>query len=280
VRYHAYIDEAGDEGLGKLKVQGAAGGQSTFFAIGAILVDATGDAQLPQWRDDLVSPFPQRAGRTLHFRNFKHEQKVSVCHTLAAKPFGACVILSFKPTIVDSSKYEVFKQPQHLYNYLVRFNLERLTAAVRRRAAQHGHSAALTVTFSRRQGTDYDVMREYLQLIKDGKEVFPSIGRIDWSVFDPKDIRVENHAVRAGLQLADVVTSATYAAFEPSTYGYCEEGYCHTLRRKYIRSQGRALNCGLTLIPPLSKSPMPDKQKVFAAAFAELQKESGRPPAP
>ncbi|SFV32237.1 Protein of unknown function [Devosia crocina] len=269
VRYHAYIDEAGDEGLGKLKVEGVSGGQSRFFAIGAFLVDAVSDSQLPKWRDEAVKPFPQRVGRTLHFKELRnHEQKIAVCHSLSSKPFAACVVLSFKPTIVDSPKYQIFKQPQHLYNYLVRFTLERVTAAVRKRALQHGHKAALTVTFSRREGTDYEVMREYLQFLKDGKEVMPSIGRIDWSVFDPADIRVENHAVRAGLQLADVVTSATFAAFEPGFYGHCEEGYCHALRPRYIRNQGRTLNCGLTLIPPLSRNPMPEKQRAFAASFA------------
>lgn len=267
VLYHAYIDEAGDEGLGKLKVQGVSGGQSQFFAIGAFLVAGERDAQLPQWRDEATRPFPQREGRDLHFRKLKHEQKIAVCHSLAAKPFAACVVLSYKPTIIGSPKYEVFKQPQHLYNYLVRFTLERITAAVRKRGKRDGHEASLMVTFSRRQGTDYDVMREYLEFIRDGKEKLPSIGRIDWSVFDPANIRVENHAVRAGLQLSDVVTSATYAAFEPGLYGHCEDGYCSALRQRYIRQHGRALNCGLTLIPPLSKNPMPDAQRKFATTF-------------
>lgn len=269
VLYHAYIDEAGDEGLGKLKAEGVSGGQSRFFAIGAFLVAGENDAQLPQWRDDLVRAFPQRQKRDLHFRDLKHEQKVAVCHALAPKPFAGCVVLSFKPTIVDSPKYSIFKQPQHLYNYLVRFTLERITSAVRRRAARENHNASLMVTFSRRQGTDYDVMRQYLELIRDGKEKLPSIGTIDWSVFDPANIRVENHAVRAGLQLADVVTSATYAAFEPGLYGHCEDGYCRALKDRYIRRNGVALNCGLTLIPPLSKNPMPKIQRDFAATFAQ-----------
>ncbi|WP_417585077.1 DUF3800 domain-containing protein [Pelagibacterium sp.] len=268
VLYHAYIDEAGDEGLGKLKVQGVSGGQSQFFAIGAFLVSAESDAQLARWRDDLVKPFPQRKGRDLHFRDLKHEQKVAVCHALAEKPFAACVVLSYKPTIVDSSKYKIFKQPQHLYNYLVRFTLERITAAVRKRAEREGHEASLMVTFSRRQGTDYDVMREYLELIRDGKEKLYSVGKIDWSVFDPVNIRVENHAVRAGLQLSDVITSATYAAFEPGLYGHCESGYCDAIRRKYIRQNGVALNCGLTLIPRLTQNPMPEVQRAFAASFS------------
>lgn len=178
------------------------------------------------------------------------------------------MILSNKSTIVSSPKYEVFKQPQHLYNYLVRYLLERVTVACRKHAEREGHGAAeLTVTFSRRTGTDYQVMSEYLTLMKDGKEVLPSIRSIDWSVFDPSDIRVENHAKRAGLQIADVVTSATFAAFEPSTYGHCEIGYAELLRARYIRATGRALNCGLTLLPPAHKNPMPVAQQKFALSF-------------
>lgn len=268
VDYHAYIDEAGDEGLGKLKNVGARGGQSTFFAIGAFIVTGENNRLLPAWRNDLLAPFPQRAGRTLHWRDLKHEQKIAVSHALTAKTFGACVALSYKPTILTSPKYEIFKRPQHLYNYVVRYVVERVTNAVRRKADIEGHLASLTITFSRRQGTDYEVMQEYFQLIKDGKEVMPSVGVIDWSVFDPSRIRVENHAVRAGLQLADVVTSATFAAFEPGTYGYCEESYCGILRQRYIRNRaGSALNCGLTLLPPLRKNPMPAKQRAFAATF-------------
>lgn len=269
VRYTAYIDEAGDEGLGKLKAQGALGGQSTFFAIGAFVVVGADDLQLPQWRDGLVNQFPQRRGKPLHFRDLKHEQKVAVCHNLATRPFGGCVVLSYKPTIVESTKYEVFKQPQHLYNYLVRYALERITQSVVTRARMLGHIASLSVTFSRRQGTDYEVMRKYLELIRDGREVIPSVGHtIHWSIFDPTDIRVENHAVRAGLQLADVITSATYAAFEPGAYGHCEQTYCNLLRARYMKRRGgSALNCGLTLLPPLKKNPMPEAQRTFAESF-------------
>lgn len=233
-----------------------------------MFVTTDNDKLLPLWRDEIASLFPQREGRDIHFYKLKHEQKVAAAALLASKPFGACVVLSNKATIVSSPKYDVFKQPQHLYNYLVRFLLERLTAACRKHARREGNTeATLSITFSRRTGTDYKVMAEYLQLMKDGREVKQAIRSIDWSVFDPKDIRVENHAKRAGLQLADVVTSATYNAFEPGIYGHCEAGYAEALRSRYIKDRGRALNCGLTLIPPAPENPMPRKQLDFALSF-------------
>jgi hypothetical protein len=61
---------------------------------------------------------------------------------------------------------------------------------------------------------------------------------------------VENHSIKAGLQIADVVTSATFKAFEPDEYGNTETGYASFLKNRYIRSADGVLNnCGLTIIP-------------------------------
>jgi len=56
LRFVAYIDEAGDEGLGKLKVTGS-GGQSKWLVIGGILVRDDHDVQLPAWRDGIMDLF-------------------------------------------------------------------------------------------------------------------------------------------------------------------------------------------------------------------------------
>ncbi|WEJ35266.1 DUF3800 domain-containing protein [Devosia sp. SD17-2] len=262
------MDEAGDEGLGKIREYGRQGGASQWFGLGAMFLTAEQDAHLTKWRDEIGAIFPQRAKRDIHFQHLKHEQKIAACTHLASKPFGACVVLSNKRTIRHSGKYEIFKQPQHLYNYLVRFLLERLTVACKRHATRSGHAeASLSITFSRRTGTDYQVMAEYLRLMRDGKEVKQPLRSIDWSVFDPDDIRVENHEKRAGLQLADVVTSATFNAFEPGIYGHCETGYAEAIRSRFIKDQGCALNCGLTLTPLAMQNPMPQKQLDFALSF-------------
>jgi hypothetical protein len=269
LKYFAYIDEAGDEGLGKPRQYGIQGGQSMWFGIGAMLVDEEHDRELTGWRDEITALFPQRSKRSVHFADLKHEQKVAACEVLAKKPFAACVVLSNKTTIPGSSKYEIFKQPQHLYNYLVRFALERLTTACRKHADRvaPGVAASLCITFSRRNGTDYDVMADYLQFLKDGREVKQPLRSIDWSVFDPRDIRVENHEMRAGLQLSDVITSATYNAFEPGIYGHCETRYGEALRERFLKAQGCALNCGLTLVPLAAENPMPAEQLAFAMSF-------------
>lgn len=263
-KYFAYVDEAGDEGFGKLRNPGSAG-QSRWLGLGAIVVTEENDRFLPSWRDEIVALFPhKRNRRDLHFRYLNHAQRIATCRLLSEKPVGICVIASNKETILDSEELEVFKRKQHLYNYLVRFLLERLTDACRNKAEKDGNGpASLFVTFSRRAGTDYQIMREYFELMRDGREVLTPRRSIDWEVFDPASIRVENHAIRAGLQIADVATSATYSALEPNEYGNVEPRYALSLKRRYLKERNRILDCGLTLIPPLIRNPLNDEQAAF-----------------
>ena len=251
--YFLYVDEAGDEGFGKL-LNVPESGQSKWLMIGGILVSRENDKELPKWRDEIMDQFPHKRRRDLHFQKIKHEQKVAACRMLAEKRFGACVICSDKITIpsLRPKLLDVFKTKGHLYNYLVRFLLERVTTACAVRSKSKGMSCKLHVTFSKRAGTDYEVMRDYLYLMRDGREVKTPVRSIDWSVLHPEDVKVEDHSNRAGLQLADVVTSATYLALEPNLYGDVETRYAEFFRKRYLRSAKQISGCGLTVIPQVS----------------------------
>ena len=168
----AYIDEAGDEGLGKLKSQEKTG-QSKWLSLGAMIVSKSNDKVLPKWRDDILELFPHKKTRDLHFHKLKHVQRVAASRFLASKQIGICVVCSNKVTLLDSSEYPTFKQKGHLYNYLVRFLLERITAAVYRKAQiLNTDQVKLHVVFSRRGGTVYKVMSDYLHLMRIGNEKF------------------------------------------------------------------------------------------------------------
>lgn len=269
-KFYAYIDEAGDEGFGKLKVA-RCGGQSLWFALGAILVSDENDRCLPQWRDEALEIFANKK-RDLHFNKLKHEQKVALSRLLATKPFGVSVICSDKieVTKLRPNLYAKYKEKGHLYNYLTRYLLERLTTACAHKAKISGTQAQLAVTFSRRAGTDYSVMRDYLFFMRDGREKLPPVRSIDWSVLNPEDIKVENHSKRAGLQLADVVTSATYAGLEPNLYGDVETRYARSFARRFLKENGSLAHCGATVLP--RKSAQKDIPK---GLISELEKCAG-----
>ncbi|WP_254682759.1 DUF3800 domain-containing protein [Phaeobacter inhibens] len=244
------MDEAGDEGFGKLRNSNS-GGQSAWLLLGGIVVSKENDRLLPSWRDEIMDQFPKKRRRDLHFHKLKHEQKVLASRTLAEKPFGACVVASYKPTLLDlgDRKLEVFKSKGHLYNYLVRFLLERVTSACATKSHTAGRQCKVYVTFSKRGGTDYEVMRDYLFLMRDGREIVRPVRSIDWSVLHPEDVKVEDHSNRAGLQIADVATSAVYNALEPNLYGDTEPRYANNLRSRFLKINSQILNCGITLVP-------------------------------
>lgn len=245
----AYIDEAGDEGFGKLAA-GPSGGQSRWLMIGACVVRRENDLKLPALRDGILAKFPKRKSRDLHFRDLNHAQKVVACQEIAGFPLGIAVVMSHKVTIPGTRHEVTFKKKQYLYNYLVRWLLERLTSSCARIASP----CSLKLVFSRRSGTNYQVMKDYLILMRDGHEVIRPVRSINWKVLDVENIAVENHSKWAGLQIADCATSAYFSALEPNIYGNSEPAYGEILKPRLLKDEyGRVLNCGITPVPALHR---------------------------
>jgi hypothetical protein len=262
----AYIDEAGDEGFGKLRTKETPGGQSNWLLIGAAIVEDAHDTKLPDWKRAIITGRLRKSGPDLHFINLSHDQRVAVCQEIAKLPINVAVAFSHKVTIPGSKFEKVFKQPGYLYNYLVRWVLERVTAEIRSRPdGPH----RLKLVFSRRGGTNYLKMTNYLRLLRDDRAIYPSPGRIAWDVLNPNDLDVQNHSKRAGLQFADCVTSAFYAGVEPNMFGNHEPRYANILRDNLIRRRGNALNYGVIPVPHFMKCGASDDQVEFFRSFTK-----------
>ncbi|KAF0178971.1 MAG: hypothetical protein FD124_528 [Alphaproteobacteria bacterium] len=267
--YYAYIDEAGDEGFGKLKTGDATGGQSMWLALGAIVVRAENNLRVIPWRDEILALFPGK--KDLHWKNLKHDQKKVVCRSLADRKLGIALAMSHKITIPGGRYEALFKQPQHLYNYLVRWLLERLIVACELAAAPE--PACLHLVFSRRGGTNYTVMRKYLTFLADGRDLIKAPRRTNWGVLDIDGIEVEDHSKKAGLQLADCVTSAFFQAVEPNRFDDTEPSYALTLAPRLIK--GRTGTDGLTVVPNIVKARCRPSQADF---IRECWRKSGQAP--
>lgn len=259
----AYIDEAGDEGFGKLRQVNGVGGQSRWLAIGACIVSAENDKNLVTWRNGITSRL--RNVRDLHFRNLNHDQKVVVSQELAALPIGVALALSHKITIPGTRYATTFKQKGYLYNYLVRWLLERLCDECQKGDGPH----RLRVVFSRRGGTDYHSMANYLRLLRNGRELMPRARATNWDVLDIEGIVVEDHSRWAGLQLADCVTSAFHCALEPNFYGNFEPRYAELLKSRLIHNDGNALNYGIIPVPSLAHTQANAHQHAFLRSHRE-----------
>jgi Protein of unknown function (DUF3800) len=269
-QFTVYIDEAGDEGFGKLAA-GPAGGQSRWLILGACIVSRENDLRLPHWRNSIVGQFPKKKTSDLHFHTLSHEQKIVVCQQIAKLPLGCCVTLSNKITIPGSKWENIFKQKGFLYNYLVRWLLERVTVA----CARKDQGAKIKIVFSRRRGTDYSTMKDYLSLMKEGREKIQPVRSINWSVVDIDSIAVENHSKWAGLQFADCMTSAFFRAVEPNIYGNLEPAYAKLLKGNMIKAGGAALGCGVSPVPSHLKCAATNDQLAFFDFFKGSEQAPG-----
>ena len=267
----AYVDEAGDEGFGKLRNPDR-GGQSQWLLLGAVIVRAHSDPLLPRWRDEILYRFSASKIKDLHFRNLKHDQKVVVCQELATKEIFYCITLSNKATLPGSKWAELFKRPGHLYNYLTRWLLERTTTFCATDAIDQRIRPRLKVVFSRRGGTNYQAMHDYMTLMRDDREKIRPVRSINWNAFSPDDIVVENHSKWAGLQIADAVTSSVFNAVEPNIYGNTERRYADLIRSKAIAVNGYTLNCGITPVPSLTQCNATGDALTFLRSFVSQQK--------
>ncbi|ASE39105.1 DUF3800 domain-containing protein [Brevundimonas vesicularis] len=263
--YIVYIDEAGDEGFGKLKGNGQVGGQSHWLAIGACIVSAENDQRLPALKRQILGRFPNRSRRDLHFRDLNHDQKIVACQEIGGFPLGAAVMLSNKTTLPGSKFASTFKQKGYLYNYLVRWLLERVTLACE--IAASNEPCRVRLVFSRRGGTDYHSMGEYLRLMRNGREFMPPVRSIRWNVLNVDDILVEDHSKWAGLQVADCITSAFWTAVEPNVYGNHEPAYAELLKSRLLQKDGNALNRGLTPVPSFTQARPTEAQRLIIASF-------------
>ena len=260
-KFTAYIDEAGDEGFGKLRNENQGHGQSRWLILGAIIIEDENRSKTVEWRNSILSKFPNRQKRGLHWRDFKHEQKVVISKTISDLPLGIGLTLSHKITIPGSKFADTFKEKGYLYNYLVRWLLERLIAAADKKAG--AEPATLRAVFSRRGGTDYQSMKEYLQKIADGRDIVKAPRSTNWKVLDIENIAVENHSKSPGLQIADCATSAFFAGVEPNAYGNTEPTYGLILSPRLLNYKSDSHNRGITVVPNIGTSQCSPEQLKF-----------------
>lgn len=119
----AYIDESGDDGLGKFRQVGQRGGSSRWLVISACLFRQTHTLDAVAWRDEISARMPERNSRTLHFAKLNHGQKLAAVQTIASKPVRALSVIAAKEPIPEG----VYTEKNQLYFYLTRYLIERLS---------------------------------------------------------------------------------------------------------------------------------------------------------
>ena len=261
----AYIDESGDDGLpGRYREAGVQGGASHWLTIGAVIWRYSRDLDAVQWAKEIaVQMPPQRRGRTLHFADMDHPQRIMAINGICARPLRLTAVIANKPTIRDG----IYVQKNQLYHYMSRYLLERISWLCRdmRPSVPEG-DGRVKIIFARRGGMSTENFKDYLRRLWDAAD--PSI-KIHWPVIDIEGIEAYDQPAKFGLQLADIAVSGLTWALEPDFYGNCEPRFATALKPIVYNKRGNYMSYGTKMVPPHSKLILSDQQTSFIELFEE-----------
>jgi Protein of unknown function (DUF3800) len=235
---HAFIDEAGQ--------RSRSARSSDHFIMSAVLVKEESLPAAAALLATIRTALQRAPGQTLHWRNLKqHSPKLYIAQQIGASPFLLlCSVVVCKRHLPD-----VGLNDDQAYLFTLRFLLERLSWVARDNGRQLHYTIAHVVRFK------IEKLREYEAILRQKPDC-----QIAWAAMNPRGGRLDQPSRVEGLQLADTVASATFAAFEPDQFGNTEQRYLHELApRLYQRGRGpdRLTSYGLKIHPGTAKTAYP-----------------------
>lgn len=226
--FNVYIDEAGDEGF---KFECKLGrGSSKFFVLSAIIVKQELDLELASLVNKLKNILkyqPKDILAPLHFCKMSHDKrKVCINQLMNFEDYTIISVVFQKEKLAEPLKVKSV-----LYNYACKLLMEKVTIFLK------SNKAKANFIFEHRRNTHYDELETYMRKVIDYERYVLSI-------------RPLTKSQSKCLQLADVVASSTYQAFEPNQYdGDVEPSYLIKLSKSIFIHNGKCLGYGLKLFP-------------------------------
>ena len=284
--YVAYIDEAGDDGIRKVAPIDP-GGASEWFVLGAFVVPISEDAFVQKWLNEALARLQSRQRTDIHFAKLDDGRKEVVCNYLQSLNFRWFVSVSHKPNMrwYRNRRAETALSKNYFYNWMSRVLLEKVTQyckvdAQTRYRGKEQHK--LRVEFSTRGGMFYPQTRDYLAKIwlqSKGGGLYITRDDLAWDLFDFQQVHHFSHKDRAGLQLADVVTSAFYRGLAPANGRPGDTRFAKILAPRVAEGPAGAFGFGVKLQPDYWDRTLQDHQREVFELFGAPPK-GGRPPAP
>jgi hypothetical protein len=265
--YIAYIDEAGDPGLKRVRPLDE-NGASEWLVLSAVVIRAKWERDVIGWTQGIISNLGVRQRHDLHYRTLSPTRKISAGEQIAALPIRAFAICSNKKNMRGYHNPRATKIPsqQWYYNFCIRLLLERVTAfCAARTMKDHGEIKPIKIEFSERGGIRYSqtaAYQYYLGQQQKGGQVYlkkrePVMSMLDWDL-----MAAYPHQERAGLQLADYVASAFYQAIDCGGPGVWDIEPAKTLSSILPKEAGLHRDFGVALFPtPAWRAELTDDQK-------------------
>jgi len=256
IGYIAYIDEAGDPGLKRVRPIDH-GGASEWLSVGAILVRAERERETVGWVRNIRELIGARQSPALHYRTLGDTKKAIVCNEIAKLPLRCFVLISNKKNMRQHHNERAARArpsgQEYFYNFCIRMLMERVTDYVERRSMRdHGKPKHVKIVFSERGGVRYAQTIEYLELLREQARSETTVldkHVVKWRVMHPSSNIVVPHSQNAGVQLADPVASSFYQAANTAVPKNWNISFAQALEPRIPRKNGTYAEYGVTLKP-------------------------------
>ncbi|WP_171043011.1 DUF3800 domain-containing protein [Maritimibacter alexandrii] len=267
--YVLFIDEAGDDGLKRVKPIDE-NGSSEWLCIGGVLVRSGFEQEVVDWVKEIRTDIDARQGPALHYRNLSPTKRKRACELLAEKPCRLFAVASNKKNMRGHHNSRAAKRggKQWYYNYCVRLLMERATDFCWRDSSKRfGAPRYVKVIFSLRGGHSYGQTKAYWEILKSqaaASSTFLNKREIRHQVLRFGLVEYLPHTSVAGLQLADVVASSVFQSADVHGARWAVEPAL-ALEPRMAREAGVIADYGLTLqpTPPWKANLTEDQKKVF-----------------
>jgi uncharacterized protein DUF3800 len=271
--YVAYIDEAGDPGLRRVKPLDA-NGSSEWLILSAVVIGAPNEKNIAPWRNDILREIKSQR-KDLHFTDLKPWNKRIACTEIAKLPLRCFVVCSNKKNMrgYKNPFAAIHPAPNWFYAWLSRLLLERVTYFVREKSLeQHREIKKVRLEFSSRGGLDRFGLTSYfnwLQLQSEEGKNFLPLGNLIWETIDRDLMFIFPHKQRAGLQLADTIASAFFKACDCVDTGACDPQFAKLLDPRMCRDpdgyEGATSGYSVKLMPAFnSANLLPAQAEIFS----------------
>jgi Protein of unknown function (DUF3800) len=271
--YIAYVDEAGEPGLSKIRPIDD-DGASEWLILSAVVMRTKWEADLPDWLMSVRTELGLDKRGPIHFRNLSPSRRLSVAEIVSGLPVRAFVICSNKKNMrrYRNPRAEKIPSQEWFYNWCVRLLLERVTAFCEQRRAidYEGKPCKVKIEFSRRGGHRHRQTNAYTLYLRHQEQagsLYLTKRQITTDLLSTDLMEHHPHWSRPGLQLADTVASAFYSAANTIGPGAWDVAPAKALSRIMAMENGKILDFGVALQPAPWKAKLTDNQQEIFAHF-------------
>lgn len=248
--YVLFIDEAGDDGLARVKPIDP-DGSSEWLVVAGLLVRADNEGTCREWLETIRADIRAHQSGTLHFRKLSPAKQHRAAMMLSEHPIRAFIVCSNKKNMRrhQNQRAEAVGGKQWFYNWVVRILMERVTGyCLSNSVRKLGRPGKIKVLFSARGGHSYGQTKAYWEWLRAGGMPYLAKHQIRFECLSFGLVDYVPHYMHAGLQLADIAASAFYQSVETSSPRWSTQP-ARSLAKIMATSKGLVADTGLVLQP-------------------------------